>query len=80
MLCSSQPSLLARPTPEVAREAGVDESTVYRRLAEPTFRAELTCRRSQKVDNVLGRLVAASTEAVETLVRLQHPAASAAVQ
>jgi hypothetical protein len=65
---------------EAAREAGVGERTVYRRLAEPAFRAELQRRRSQIVDNVLGWLVAASTEAVETLVRLQQPGAPAAVQ
>jgi hypothetical protein len=63
-----------------ARQAGVSESTVYRRLADPDFRQQLHAVRSDMVQRTAGALTAAATEAVRTLLDLQKPAVPAAVR
>jgi hypothetical protein len=63
-----------------ARQAGVSESTVYRRLADPDFRQQLHTVRSDMVQRTAGALTAAATEAVRTLLELQKPAVPAAVR
>jgi hypothetical protein len=63
-----------------ARQAGVSESTVYRRLADPAFRQQLQAVRADMVQRTAGALTAAATEAVRTLLELQKPAVPAAVR
>ncbi len=63
-----------------ARKAGVSERTVYRRLAEPEFRRQLTDLRTDMVQRAAAMLTAASMEAVKNLVALQNPSISAAVR
>ncbi len=55
---------------EAAARAGVAESTVYRRLRLPEFRSQVTAARSAIVERATGRLVDASTRAVDKLVGL----------
>ena len=50
-----------------ARVAGVSESTVFRRLRGPNFRAAVTTARSEFTTRALGKLAAASTAAASTL-------------
>lgn len=52
-----------------AATAKLSERTVYRRLADPAFRAELAALRRGMLDRAVGRLTDATTAAVETLVR-----------
>jgi hypothetical protein len=58
-----------------ARQAGVSESTAYRRLAEPEFQRRLQRLRADMVQRTAGTLTAAASEAVRTLLDLQKPAA-----
>jgi hypothetical protein len=53
-----------------ARHAGVSERTVYRRLADPAFRARVDAARSEMVQQVVGRLAAVGTIASQTLQEL----------
>jgi hypothetical protein len=53
-----------------AREAGVSERTIRRRLELPEYRMELSRMRSKLLDAAVGQLVEASTKAVATLVEL----------
>ena len=46
-----------------AEHAGVSERTVYRRLAEPAFRAEMRAIRREMFEQATARLVAAATSA-----------------
>lgn len=63
-----------------ARKAGVSESTVYRRLADPDFRRQLQGFRADMVQRTAGTLTAAATEAVKTLLALQQASVPAAVR
>jgi hypothetical protein len=63
-----------------ARQCGVSESTVYRRLAEPDFARQLQAARTDMVQRAAATLTAAGTEAVKTLVLLQNAAIPAAVR
>jgi hypothetical protein len=59
-----------------ARQAGVSDTTVYRRLKEPDFQAKLQAARQEMVDRTASMLTAASLESVKTLLKLQgdgHP-------
>jgi hypothetical protein len=69
-------ALACGATVEVAaRQAGVSESTAYRRLAEPVFRQRLQRVRADFVQRTAGTMTAAATEAVRTLLELLKPAA-----
>jgi hypothetical protein len=62
--------LLAEPTIEAAAQrAGVSEVTLRRWLREPGFRALYQAARAGVLERVVGTLLAACTEAVETLRR-----------
>jgi hypothetical protein len=55
-----------------ARKAGLTERTVYRRLAEPAFRARLDEIRRDATVRTSGMLTGAALGAVKTLVDLQQ--------
>jgi hypothetical protein len=63
-----------------ARQAGVSESTAYRRLAAPEFRRQLQNLRADMVQRTAGMLTAAAGEAVKTLLSLQQATTPAAVR
>jgi hypothetical protein len=63
-----------------AQKAGVSKATVQRRLNDPAFQKRLQEIRSDMVKRTAGTLTAASTEAVKTLLALQHPAIPHAVR
>lgn len=63
-----------------ARQAGVAEATVYRRLKEPEFQAQLQAARQEMVERTAHMLTAASMESVKTLLRLQGNGVPHAVQ
>jgi hypothetical protein len=63
-----------------ARQAGVSESTAYRRLADPIFCQQLQATRADMIQRTAGALTAAATEAVRTLLELQKAAAPPAVR
>ena len=61
-----------------ARQCGITERTVYRRLQDPECAAKLRQLRSDMAVRAAGALTAASTESVRTLLHLQkesHPPA-----
>jgi hypothetical protein len=55
---------------ESARRAGFGERTVYRRLAEPAFRAQVVEARAQMFSQAVGRLADLAGKAVDTLGEL----------
>jgi hypothetical protein len=63
-----------------ARQCGVSESTVYRRLDDPDFRRQLQALRADMVQRAAALLTAAAVEAVKTLVVLQGAATPPAVR
>src|SRR5262245_16113183 len=63
-----------------ARAAGVNAATVYRRLKEPDFCQRVQQLRSDMVQRTSGVMIAASTEAVKTLINLMKPDVPAAVR
>jgi transposase-like protein len=63
-----------------ARQSGVSESTVYRRLRDAEFRRQIDNLRSEMVQRNAGTLTAAGSESVKTLVILQQPTNPAAVR
>jgi hypothetical protein len=63
-----------------ARQAGVGETTVYRRLKEPAFQAMLNTARQEMIQRTANMLTAASLESVKTLLRLQGEGVPHAVQ
>jgi hypothetical protein len=74
-------ALACGATVEVAaRQAGVSESTTYRRLAEHAFRQRLHQVRADMVERTAGTLTAAANEAVRTLLDLLKPPAPAPVR
>jgi hypothetical protein len=63
-----------------ARQCGLCERTVYRRLEDPAFSQRLKELRADMVQRTAGALTAASTESVRTLLELQKAAAPPAVR
>jgi hypothetical protein len=63
-----------------ARQAGVSESTVRRRVKDPEFQRKLQALRADMVQRTSGALTAAGTESVRTLLDLQKPTAPPAVR
>jgi hypothetical protein len=63
-----------------ARQAGVSESTAYRRMADPEFTRQLQAMRADMVQRTAGALTAAATEAVRTLLDLLKPPAPSAAR
>lgn len=55
---------------DAAREAGVSESTAYRRLRDADFKKRVADARAAMVSRVVGQLADASTTAAATLRRL----------
>jgi hypothetical protein len=56
-----------------ARQAGVSESTVRRRLKDPKFLHKLNRMRADMHLRIADQLTAASTEGVRTMVQLMQP-------
>lgn len=63
-----------------AAQAGLSPRTVYRHLASPGFRSQLTSLRADLVQRATGMLGAAALEAVKTLMSLQEATTPAAVR
>ena len=63
-----------------ASQAGLSPRTVYRRLATPGFRSQLSGLRADLVQRATGMLSAATLEAVKTLMSLQEVSTPAAVR
>jgi hypothetical protein len=63
-----------------ARQVGVSERTVYRRLRDPIFQDQLRAARQDIVQRTATMLTAASTESVKTLLRLQGDGVPHSVQ
>jgi hypothetical protein len=64
-------ALACGASPEnAARQAGVSESTAYRRMADKEFTRQLQAMRADMVQRTAGALTAAATEAVRTLLDL----------
>jgi hypothetical protein len=63
-----------------AQKAGLSRRTVYRRLADPAFRARVTAMRAEMARRAAGMVTAAGLGAVKTLATLQESAASEAVR
>jgi hypothetical protein len=57
-----------------ARQAGISESTVYRRLVDDEFKQRLLAMRAEMVQRTACTLTAAGTEAVKALLGLLQPA------
>ena len=55
---------------DAARQAGIGEKTVYRRLEDPAFRRQVAEARSAMVARAVGTLADASSAAAATLRRL----------
>lgn len=58
---------------DTALLTGVSERTIYRRLQDASFRAELNRLRGQLVDLAIAQLADASLQAITTLRALLHP-------
>jgi transposase-like protein len=52
---------------DAARQVGVGETTIYRRLAEPEFRQQVDEARREMLTRAVGKLADAGTEAATTL-------------
>ena len=65
---------------QAARQCGLSERTVYRRLAESDFRQQLQRVRADFVQRTAGTMTAAATEAVRTLLELVKAPTAAAVR
>jgi hypothetical protein len=63
-----------------AQKTGLSLRTVYRRLAEPAFRARIRDARSDMAQRTAGMLTAASVGALKTLTFLQESATSQSVR
>lgn len=63
-----------------ARQCGLSERTIYRRLGESAFQDRLRGVRSDMVGRAAAMLSAAGLESVRTLLELQKPTVSAAVR
>jgi hypothetical protein len=56
-----------------ARQAGVSESTAYRRLNDPEFNRKLQALRVDMIQRTSGALTAAGMECVKTIISLLGP-------
>jgi hypothetical protein len=63
-----------------ARQCGVSDRTVYRRLEDPAFKARVQEVRGEMVRRSAGLLTAAAGQAVQTLLALQREAMPPAVR
>jgi hypothetical protein len=63
-----------------AQKAGVSRRTVYRRLSDPAFRAQVTELRAEMLRRMAGMFTAAGMAAVKTLTTLQDSATSESVR
>jgi hypothetical protein len=63
-----------------ARQCGLSDRTVYRRLQDPEFQKRLERLRADMIQRSAGMLTAAAGEAVRTLLSLQKDATPAAVR
>ena len=63
-----------------ARQCGLSDRTVYRRLQDGEFKRRLEAVRADMVQRSAGMLTAAAGEAVRTLLALQKESAPAAVR
>jgi hypothetical protein len=63
-----------------AQQAGVSPRTVYRRLADPAFRAQVGAARADLVRREAGLLTAAGLGSIKALTALQESATSEAVR
>jgi hypothetical protein len=74
-------ALACGATPEsAAQKAGVSVRTVYRRLADPAFRAQVNEVRADLVRRAASLFTAASMPAIKTITTLQESANSEAVR
>jgi hypothetical protein len=74
-------ALACGASPEVAaQKSGVSLRTVYRRLADSAFRAEVDRLRSEILDRAVGMSGAATLGSVKTLTTLQDSAKSESVR
>jgi hypothetical protein len=74
-------ALACGASPEnAAHKAGVSLRTVYRRLAEPSFRDQVNQVQADIVRRAAGLLGAASIQAIKTLTTLQESAQSESVR
>src|SRR5262249_1425823 len=74
-------ALACGASPEnAAQKAGLSLRTVYRRLAEPAFRAQVQQVRAEIVQRAASMVSAAGLSAIRTLTTLQESAASEAVR
>jgi hypothetical protein len=65
------PHIMACPTyTEGCEKAGINKTTLYKRLKEPEFKAELDKQRDEVAAGAFGVLSQGLTKAVETLVGL----------
>jgi hypothetical protein len=55
-----------------AKQAGISERTLRRRLTDPDFRKAIEAARAELVSRAVAKLTAASTEAADTLRRLLY--------
>ena len=55
---------------QAAEQAGISESTVYRRLRDPVFKQQVGEARAATVEQASARLTAASLTAIQTLLQL----------
>jgi len=63
-----------------AQKAGLSRRTVFRRLAAPAFRAQVTEMRAAMVQRAAGMFSAAGLPAIKTLTTLPESASSEAVR
>lgn len=63
-----------------ARQAGVSEMTVFRRLREPEFQAKIKATKQEMVERTARMLSAAALESVKTLLDLQNKNQPASVR
>jgi hypothetical protein len=63
-----------------ARQCGLSERTIYRRLADAEFRQRLQALRTDMVQRTSSMLTAAASESVRTLLDLQKSTTPAAVR
>ena len=74
-------ALACGATPEsAAQKAGLSRRTVYRRLEDPAFRAQVSAMRAEIVRREAGMCTAAGMGAIKTLTTLQESATSESVR
>jgi len=74
-------ALVCGASPEnAAQKAGLSRRTVYRRLADPGFRAQVNEMRAEMVRRAAGMFTVAGMAAVKTLTTLQESAVSESVR